>query len=266
MASPSGDSLAHTEQHDLVDGHPSQLTNPSDPHPVLLTQEEKSPQTRNGSAVGEEMAGSLPTASSEASTSPGLDAAVEHSDLEKNASLKKISTAEDWSGPDDMGNAQNWPAWQKVCHTYIVSGTGLVATFASSAITPGLKQVASDYHVDAEIATFAYAIYVLGLGVGGPLASPLSEALGRKYVFLTCLPIFSLFILGTGFSPNIASLIICRFFSGFFGAPAFSVGAGTIADLYPPNSRSLPMSLSVLAPFLGPGKNDSSLCLTLDLQ
>ena len=84
------------------------------------------------------------------------------------------------------------------------------------------------------------------------IAAPLSETLGRRAVYFSCLPIFSLFIIGAGFSKTFASLVVCRFFAGVFGSPPLSVGAGTAADLYPTAKRGLVTAFFTLAPFLGP--------------
>ncbi|KAJ4350544.1 hypothetical protein N0V95_004650 [Ascochyta clinopodiicola] len=58
--------------------------------------------------------------------------------------------------------------------------------------------------------------------------------------------------MGTGFAQNMASLLVLRFFAGFFAAPSLSMGSGTLSDLWQPEKRSGPMSLYVAAPFFGP--------------
>jgi len=35
--------------------------------------------------------------------------------------LQRTMTAQDWSGPDDPENPHNWPFWQRVYHTYVLS-------------------------------------------------------------------------------------------------------------------------------------------------
>ena len=84
------------------------------------------------------------------------------------------------------------------------------------------------------------------------IAAPLSETLGRRAVYFSCLPIFGLFIIGAGFSKTFASLVICRFFAGVFGSPPLSIGAGTNADMYPTAQRGLVTCFFIVAPFLGP--------------
>lgn len=158
----------------------------------------------------------------------------------------------DWDGPDDPGNAQNWPLASRCYHTFMPSAAAFVCTIASSIYTPGRSEVAAEFGVSDEVALLPYALYVVGLAFGPLLAAPCSETFGRRPVYLVGIPIFALFTLGAGFSNNAASLIICRFLSGVFGSPALAVGSATIADVWKPHRRALPMTLYVLTPFLGP--------------
>lgn len=66
------------------------------------------------------------------------------------------------------------------------------------------------------------------------------------------IPTFALFILGAGFSQDIASLTICRFFAGLFGSPALSIGSATLSDIWEAHERAIPMSFYISTPFLGP--------------
>ncbi|CAN9180815.1 unnamed protein product [Alternaria alternata] len=158
----------------------------------------------------------------------------------------------DWDGPDDPLNPHNWSAARKWYQTYTISGIALVGTFASSVFTPAIEQAATELGSTQLIATFAYSIYALGLAFGGPFAAPLSETFGRRPLIFISLPIFALFILGTGFVQSMASLVVLRFWAGFFAAPSLSMGSGTLSDIWPPEKRSGPMSLYVATPFFGP--------------
>jgi MFS family permease len=118
------------------------------------------------------------------------------------------------------------------------------------------------FNVSSTVALLGLSIYNLGLACGPVIASPISETFGRLIVYRITLPAFALFTLGAGCSQNIASFITCRFFAGVFGAPALAVGAGTIADLFPPATRAVAMSIFIFAPFSGPtfGRTDLSPC------
>ena len=167
-------------------------------------------------------------------------------------SLHRTATAQDWSGPNDPENPRNWPLWQRVYHIMIPGLFGFIVTFGSSVYTPGYLDVAKKFNVPSTVSLLGLSLYVLGLGFGPVLAAPISECKGRRIVYLGSLPLAALFTLGAGLSNTFASLIITRFFAGFFASPVLAVGAGTNVDLWRPDHRAVSSSAFLLAPFLGP--------------
>ena len=87
----------------------------------------------------------------------------------------------------------------------------------------------------------------------GPLVwAPLSELYGRKWP--TVIPCFiaGLFSFATGASKNITSIIITRFWCGFFGAaPIISTG-GAFADMWDATQRGNAIVGYALAVAAGP--------------
>ncbi|KAK5113682.1 hypothetical protein LTR62_003309 [Meristemomyces frigidus] len=158
----------------------------------------------------------------------------------------------DWNGPHDPENPLLWPRWKKIYHTFIPAIIAFVCTLASSIYTPGRDSLAAEFHVSAEVSILPYCFYLLGLACGPMIAAPMSETFGRRAVYLTAIPVFALFTLGGGFSNNIAAFTICRFFAGVFGSPGLSIGSATLADIWTPAERAVPMALYITTPFLGP--------------
>jgi len=84
------------------------------------------------------------------------------------------------------------------------------------------------------------------------IGAPISETFGRKIVYICTMPVSLIFTMATGLSQNITSIIVCRFFSSTFGAPAVAVGAGTISDIWElQHGGGLATVLFILAPFVG---------------
>ena len=121
----------------------------------------------------------------------------------------------------------------------------------SSIYTPAHEDVSHQFHLSQTVSLLPYSFYNLGLAFGSILGSPSSETFGRRAVYLVCLPIFALFNLGAGFSQGIAALTICRFFAGVFGSPGISIAFATIADIWPPHKRVVPMAVYNSLPWLG---------------
>jgi len=213
--------------------------------------------TRPASFAESEKEPNPPTNAHQKQTIAGQNATTDpeqghQSDTSPDASSQERPKSLEWDGAGDPLNPHNWSTARKWFQTYTISGVAFVGTFASSVFTPAIELAASELNSTREIATLAFSIYQLGLAFGGPFAAPLSETFGRRAVIFISLPIFALFILGTGFAHNMATLVVLRFFAGFFAAPSLSMGSGTLSDIWPPEKRSGPMSLYVSTPFFGP--------------
>jgi len=55
---------------------------------------------------------------------------------------------------------------------------------------------------------------------------PGSELVGRKPVFVVAMTAYTLFILGQALAPNIETLLVTRFFSGFFAVAPLTNSGG----------------------------------------
>lgn len=100
--------------------------------------------------------------------------------------------------------------------------------------TPGVPEVAEQFHVSTTTALVPFSLHVFRLGFGPILGAPLSEKLGRSGTYLISMPIFAVFTLGAGFSKNFASLLICRLLAGILASPPLVVAADTITDVWEP--------------------------------
>jgi MFS family permease len=188
------------------------------------------------------------------------------------SALVKVTSVTDWSGPRDPENPYNWRRAKKIYHTAIPSAFAFVVsvspsaqrskfiiaymylyrTIASSIYVSAIEDVRRQFHVSLTVALLPYSFYVFGQAWGPVLAAPMSETFGRRGTYAPYMLLFALFTLCAGSSQNIASIIICRFFAGLFGSPALSVSAGTVADIWMPQDRAIPMAVLVFVPFLGP--------------
>jgi len=63
---------------------------------------------------------------------------------------------------------------------------------------------------------------------------------------------FSLLQIPTALSPNVATLIVLRTLSGFFGSVGIANGGGTISDMFEPHERAGVYGWYLLGPLLGP--------------
>jgi len=96
----------------------------------------------------------------------------------------------------------------------------------------------------------------LSLIPGPMLFSPLQELpkYGRNPVYLTTLFIYILFVIATAVASNIQTILVARFFAGFFGSPVLATGAASIADVFGNQPLRVPaiIGLYAIGAVLGP--------------
>ena len=130
-----------------------------------------------------------------------------------------------FDGPDDPYKPLNWSFKKKVVTTTLYGFTTMGATWASSVYSPGIIQIAHDFHVGTEVSTLGLSFLLFGFGVGPMLWAPLSEVYGRKPAVLIPYFIAAIFSFGTATAKDIQTVLITRFFAGFFGsAPVTNTG------------------------------------------
>lgn len=197
---------------------------------------------------------------------------VLHAEVESN------SETNDWRGPDDPDCPYNWPLWKRIYMTSIpvllctnvsvphFSAPSLMSyldrSFASSVYTSGASDISKHFGVSHTLSLLGLSLFLWGLGLGAIIAAPVSEQYGRRIVYLTTVPVFGLFILGSGLAQNFTTLTICRFFAGFFGSAVVSVGGGTNADLWQPTLAGVVYPCYFVSPFLGPAFG-AALCISI---
>ncbi|KAI9837663.1 MAG: hypothetical protein M1837_002923 [Sclerophora amabilis] len=150
------------------------------------------------------------------------------------------------NNPLEWGRGKKW-----ILTTIIVMMTATIA-FCSSVYTAAIPTIAVHLQCSETVSTLGVTTFLLGFGSGPLLFAPLSEIVGRNPVYRVTFCLFVLLQLACALSPNITSLLVFRFFSGFFGSPTVTNSGGSLTDLWAPSERTVPLALFSAASFLGP--------------
>ncbi|GAA5946169.1 hypothetical protein JCM3765_000142 [Sporobolomyces pararoseus] len=153
---------------------------------------------------------------------------------------------------NDPENPLNFSPVKKWLITLNAAFATLCVAFASSVYSGGIRQMIVFFGKDIEVLTLGISLFVLGFAFGPLLFAPSSEQWGRKNVFLISYFPFVLFNIGCARAQNIETMLICRFFAGFFGSSPLTNSGGVISDLFNPAQRALGISIFALCPFGGP--------------
>lgn len=83
------------------------------------------------------------------------------------------------------------------------------------------------------------------------MSAPVSEVVGRNYVYLTCIPIFMLFDMGAGLSQTVVQRITCRALAGLFGSGPLVCSAAALVDIWSLIERVYAFPIYSIIGFLG---------------
>lgn len=153
---------------------------------------------------------------------------------------------------NDPENPHNWPYARKMVTVGTISLMAFLTPLCSSIFAPGLPYVQRDFETDATTASLSISIFVIAFGVGPLVLAPLSETIGRKWVYNVCYPLFTVFQVGCALSTSIGMLIGFRFVAGLLGSAGIALGGGTIADMFDAKQRAKVVGKYVLGILIGP--------------
>ncbi|KAK4066284.1 uncharacterized protein Triagg1_8116 [Trichoderma aggressivum f. europaeum] len=158
----------------------------------------------------------------------------------------------EFEGADDSTDPQNWPMRTKAVITAILSITTFIATFASGIYAPAISTIAADYKVAPEVATLGVTLFVLGFSAGPVLWGPLSGIKARRLPLIVAAFGTAIFHFAVAVSKNLQSIMINRFFTGFFGTSPLAVGGAVFVDLFDNRTRGIAVTIFTLSFFIGP--------------
>lgn len=110
----------------------------------------------------------------------------------------------------------------------------------------------AEFNCSRTVSTLGISTYVLGIGFGPMFLAPLSEAFGRRPIYLFAWILYVLWIIPQAVAHNIATMIVARLFDGLAGSAVLAVSGGTVSDLFSRDELQAPMLFYSLVQFLGP--------------
>ncbi|OAA67187.1 major facilitator superfamily transporter multidrug resistance [Niveomyces insectorum RCEF 264] len=158
----------------------------------------------------------------------------------------------EFDGVDDPLHAQNWPIKKKLYTGAMLGFTTMTSAFTSSIFSAATPFVAAEFGVSQEVGVLGVTFFVLGFAFGPTLWAPLSELKGRRLPLHIAMFGFSVFCIGCATGKDLQTVLICRFFAGFFGACPLAVVAAVFSDMFGNRTRGIAITLFSMAVFCGP--------------
>ncbi|KAJ5620095.1 hypothetical protein N7510_004079 [Penicillium lagena] len=158
----------------------------------------------------------------------------------------------EFNDANDPLHPQNWSLGRKILISLVLTYTAFVSSFASAIFSSAVEEVSPAFHISAEVATLGVTLYVLGFASGPTLWAPASELIGRRWPIFIGIFGFSIFTAGAATSKDVQTLMLTRFFSGFFSASPMSIVPAVFADIYDNKTRGIAIAMYAMAVLVGP--------------
>ncbi|CAI4062535.1 hypothetical protein SKDZ_07G3810 [Saccharomyces kudriavzevii ZP591] len=153
---------------------------------------------------------------------------------------------------DDPENPHNWPAWIRWSYTVLLSILVICVAYGSACISGGLGTVQKKYHVGMEAAILSCSLMVLGFSLGPLIWSPVSDLYGRRVAYFVSMGLYVIFNIPCALAPNLGCLLVCRFLCGVWSSSGLCLVGGSIADMFPSETRGKAIAFFAFAPYVGP--------------
>ncbi|KAF8330493.1 MFS polyamine transporter [Amanita rubescens] len=154
----------------------------------------------------------------------------------------------------DKRNPANFTNTQKWITTFIACYATLLASTVATTYPMGFpSMMMRDLNCTNLQAITGLSVYTLGFGIVPLVTASFSEEFGRKPLYVVSSFIFLIIFAMIGLAKNIQTVIVGRFLQGAAGSTGSTMVGGTIADIWSPKDRGIPMALFSLAAIGGAG-------------
>ncbi|KAL3468987.1 major facilitator superfamily domain-containing protein [Aspergillus californicus] len=150
---------------------------------------------------------------------------------------KSEAQSASWIQQPVADSPMEWPWLQK--HTILIQAAFHAAGpgFTSSLLIPATEQLAEQFEISTQKATYLVGVHVLFLGLGPFLWNPLLGAYGRRPVFIGSMLLSCAAALGGGFANGYGTLMTARVFQSIGISTGFVIPGVIVVDLFKPEER-----------------------------
>ena len=150
--------------------------------------------------------------------------------------------------------------WKPPHNPWVIAMVVTMATFMevldTSVANVSLPHIAGNLSAGQDESTWVLTSYLVSNAVVLPLSGWISERIGRKRFYMTCVALFTISSLLCGLAPSLGWLVFFRVLQGAGGGGLQPSEQSILADTFPPAKRGMAFAVYgmavVAAPALGP--------------
>ncbi|KAI8640320.1 major facilitator superfamily domain-containing protein [Parasitella parasitica] len=147
---------------------------------------------------------------------------------------------------------RQYPQAKKNLIVFIVALSGLYGPISTLIYVPGMLQMAKDLDASIEAINATMSAYIALAGLSPLFWSSISDAYGRRPVYIISISIGIVASILCASSKNIATLIVFRALQASGASSGQTLGAGSIADVFDVAERGKAFGVFFIGPLLGP--------------
>ncbi|KAJ2923131.1 hypothetical protein H1R20_g13963, partial [Candolleomyces eurysporus] len=147
----------------------------------------------------------------------------------------------------------NFSKRKKWTITVVACSFTLLVSASTTSFTSGYLSMMRDLNFTYTQAIVGLSTYLLAFAVTPLFTSAFSEEFGRQPLYIVSVALFLLMHVMIALAPNIAVIAVARIIQGAAGSAGVTMVAGTIADIWEPKQRGLPMAFYSILAFSGNG-------------
>ncbi|KIY54024.1 MFS general substrate transporter [Fistulina hepatica ATCC 64428] len=139
--------------------------------------------------------------------------------------------------PFSFSKSKKWAILLMACFSTLLVG------LSNASYNMGFPSMIPELGCTQLQATAGLSLFALGFGLVPLVSASLSEEFGRQPLYVISAIGFALMFLMEALGNNIETILIARFVQGCFASTGSTMVGGTVADIFEPPERGLPMSV-----------------------
>ncbi|CAO3620800.1 unnamed protein product [Mucor hiemalis] len=152
----------------------------------------------------------------------------------------------------DPENPMNWPKGKKLTGLILVSMNSFMGYFSSAVYMPATRDIMVFFDTNLTLINATIALFLLMNAIAPLFWAPLSERVGRRWVYIVAMFLYTICTIICGISKNIGLFFAFRLLQGIFACAGQAVGGGSVSDVFEPHERGKAMGIYILGTILGP--------------
>ncbi|KAI9019436.1 major facilitator superfamily domain-containing protein [Phycomyces nitens] len=152
----------------------------------------------------------------------------------------------------DPNNPKNWTPLKKWTNLSIVAMHAFMGYFSSAIYFPATAIMRVEFDTNVITINATVAIFVLFTGIGPLFWAPLSERVGRRWVYISAMGMYTIVTIICGISKHIGMFFTFRILQAIFACVGQAIGGGSASDMFDSQDRGKAMSFYMFGTVLGP--------------